>query len=219
MATNNATNYSPVIHNAQVGGANGTLTNVAPSATAGVPFVSGGASADPSFTTAVVAGGGTGLTSATAYAVLTGGTTSTGAFQSIASVGTTGQVLTSNGAAALPTFQTTSAAVFPWTEVTGTSASMAINNGYIANNAGLVTLTLPTTAALGSVIRITGKGAGGWTMAQSSGQSVNFGSSTSTVGAGGSISSTNAFDSLEIVCITANNGFNVLAAQGNLTVV
>jgi hypothetical protein len=49
--------------------------------------------------------GGTGLTSATAYAVLCGGTTSTGAVQSIASVGTSGQVLTSNGAGALPTFQ------------------------------------------------------------------------------------------------------------------
>jgi hypothetical protein len=53
--------------------------------------------------------GGTGNTSATAYAVLTGGTTSTGAFQSIASVGTSGQILTSNGAGALPTFQTAAA--------------------------------------------------------------------------------------------------------------
>lgn len=61
------------------------------------------------FTTGLtVANGGTGLTSATAYAVLCGGTTSTGAFQSIASVGTSGQVLTSNGAGALPTFQTPS---------------------------------------------------------------------------------------------------------------
>ena len=53
-----------------------------------------------------VALGGTGSTSATAYALLAGGTTSTGAHQSLASVGTTGQVLTSNGAGALPTFQT-----------------------------------------------------------------------------------------------------------------
>ncbi len=52
-----------------------------------------------------VADGGTGLSSATAYAVLCGGTTSTGAFQSIASVGTATHVLTSNGAGALPTFQ------------------------------------------------------------------------------------------------------------------
>lgn len=52
-----------------------------------------------------VADGGTGRGTATAYAVLCGGTTSTGAQQSIASVGTSGQVLTSNGPAALPTFQ------------------------------------------------------------------------------------------------------------------
>lgn len=57
-------------------------------------------------TDVVVADGGTGVSSATAYAVLCGGTTSTGALQSIASVGTSGQVLTSNGAGALPTFQT-----------------------------------------------------------------------------------------------------------------
>jgi hypothetical protein len=52
-----------------------------------------------------VADGGTGLSSATAYAVLCGGTTSTGNFQSIASVGTTGALLTSNGASALPTMK------------------------------------------------------------------------------------------------------------------
>lgn len=54
---------------------------------------------------ATVPTGGTGVSSLTAYAVICGGTTSTGAVQSIASVGTTGQVLTSNGAGALPTFQ------------------------------------------------------------------------------------------------------------------
>lgn len=53
-----------------------------------------------------VANGGTGLATATAYAVLCGGTTATGAHQSIASVGTSGQALTSNGVGALPTFQT-----------------------------------------------------------------------------------------------------------------
>lgn len=60
-------------------------------------------------TDVVVADGGTGLSATTAYAVLCGGTTTTGALQSIASVGTSGQVLTSNGAGALPTFQAASA--------------------------------------------------------------------------------------------------------------
>ena len=56
--------------------------------------------------TLVVSNGGTGRASLTAYAVLCGGTTTTSAVQSIASVGTSGQILTSNGAGALPTFQT-----------------------------------------------------------------------------------------------------------------
>lgn len=53
--------------------------------------------------------GGTGRSSATAYAVVCGGTTATGAHQSVASVGSSGEVLTSNGAGALPTFQPVSA--------------------------------------------------------------------------------------------------------------
>jgi hypothetical protein len=60
-----------------------------------------------------VSAGGTGAASQTAYAVLAGGTTSTGAYQSVASVGTSGQVLMSNGAGALPTFQTISTQAFP----------------------------------------------------------------------------------------------------------
>ena len=52
-----------------------------------------------------VPSGGTGRATATAYAVICGGTTATGPLQSIASVGTTGQVLTSNGVGALPTMQ------------------------------------------------------------------------------------------------------------------
>lgn len=92
-------------YNVQVGNATGSLSSVAPSSTAGIPLVSNGASANPSFTTGVVAGGCTGTTSFTAYTPVCGGTTSTGALQSIASVGTAGQLLASNGAGALPSFQ------------------------------------------------------------------------------------------------------------------
>lgn len=87
-----------------VAGTSNTVTSVAPSATSGIPLISQGSSSNPAFGTAVVAGGGTGNTSATAYAIQCGGTTSTGPFQSLASVGTAGQVLTSNGAGALPSF-------------------------------------------------------------------------------------------------------------------
>lgn len=51
-----------------------------------------------------VADGGIGVSSLTAYAVMCGGTTGTGAVQSVASVGTAGQLLKSAGAGALPAF-------------------------------------------------------------------------------------------------------------------
>lgn len=57
--------------------------NVAPSATSGVPLVSGGSSANPSFTTAVVAGGGTGATSFNINGPVISNTTTTGALSSV----------------------------------------------------------------------------------------------------------------------------------------
>jgi hypothetical protein len=79
-----------------------------------------------------VAGGGTGVATLTAYAVICGGTTATGAVQSIASVGTSGQVLTSNGAGALPTFQAAAGGgiTIGTTAITsGTSGRVLYDNG------------------------------------------------------------------------------------------
>jgi len=166
-----------------------------------------------------VADGGSGRSTATAYAVICGGTTSTAAHQSIASVGTSGQVLTSNGAGALPTFQAASGGGLTWNEETGTSATMSVNNGYIANNAGLVTLTLPTTAAVGDIVEVVGKGAGGWKIAQNASEDISFVDSTTTSGTGGSIASTSQYDSVTLVCITANTSWVIKASTGNLTIV
>lgn len=96
--------------------------------------------------------GGTGLTSATAYAVLCGGTTSTGNLQSIAGVGTSGQVLTSNGAGALPTFTTLQQAnIVAWINFNGTGTPAANASGNISsitdNGTGDYTLNYTTTLA------------------------------------------------------------------------
>jgi hypothetical protein len=96
-----------VQYNTLVGGANNQITSVAPSATSGVPLISQGNAADPAFGTAVVEGGGTGVTSTTPYSLICGGTTSTGPLQS-ASTGVAGQFLISGGPAALPTWGGTS---------------------------------------------------------------------------------------------------------------
>lgn len=79
-----------------------------------------------------VANGGTGVSSLTAYAVVCGGTTGTGAVQSVASVGTSGQALISNGAAALPTFQDIpggAAAATQAEQETGSSTSVYTSPG------------------------------------------------------------------------------------------
>lgn len=490
MATNNSSNYSPTQYNVQVGGASGTLTNIAPSATTGIPVISQGASANPAFGTAVVAGGGTGAntltgvligngtgpvtgnittqyntlvagasnsitsippsptsgvplisqgstsnptygtalvagggtgsTLFTAYAPVIAGTTATGAFQSASTgLSNAGYVLTSNGSSALPSFQAVSggsgittingdtgfvtgttvtlsgdgagnfagstirflsltgnttmilsatdnnsntimgktagnatisgsqnvgfgestfgvlssgsnntaigeaalgslstgssnvsvgtlagsaidtgsnnvfigdstgtsyttsetnniligsgvagvaaesnvtrigvmgtqsscyvagvASVsvsnknyvtidtstgqmgsdsgpsgFSWSVITSNQTA-AINNGYICNKAGTLALALPATAAVGSIIEVTGiNTATGWQITQASGQQVFFGTSSTTSGATGTLTSSAIRDSIRMVCVVANTTWQVLSSIGNITVV
>jgi hypothetical protein len=108
-----------------------------------------------------------------------------------------------------------------WNTVSGTTQAAAINNGYYTNNAGLCTVTLPTTAAAGSVIAVTSgaSGSGGWLLAQNSGQSINFGKSTTTSGASGSLASTFQYDTVFVLCVVANTNWVVINSIGNLTVV
>jgi len=106
-----------------------------------------------------------------------------------------------------------------WNNVTTTSASAAVNNGYIANDGSLVTITLPATAAIGSVVAVVGSGAGGWKIAQNSGQTVYFDGDTTTAGTGGSLASTVQYDCVELICNAANTGFVVRSSVGNITVV
>lgn len=106
-----------------------------------------------------------------------------------------------------------------WNEVVGVSQAMAVGNGYVANNAGLVTLTLPATAAFGDIIRVAGKGAGLFAIAQNASQTIKIASSATTVGVGGSLTAVGQYNALEILCITANTTFEVISSVGNFTVV
>ncbi len=129
-----------------------------------------------------------------------------------------GNVLTATGANTA-TWQAPSSGGLSWSEVTGTSQAGAVNTGYILNNAGLVTLTLPTTAALGSVIKVAGKGAGGWKIAQNASEVIHFGDTNTTTGTGGSLESTNRYDSVELLCTVADTEWTVISSVGNITVV
>ena len=106
----------------------------------------------------------------------------------------------------------------PVTEVSGTSATMAANQGYRTNNAARVTLTLPTTAPVDALIRVTGIGAGGWRIAQNASQLIHFGNITSTTGISGRLDSTHRRDCLTLQCVVANLEWQVVGAIGNVDV-
>lgn len=107
-----------------------------------------------------------------------------------------------------------------WVDVAGTSQAMAVNRQYISQNGALCTFTLPATAAVGDVMEVQGAGAGGWLIAQGASQQVIIGADASTSGAGGSVASSNRYDGIQLVCITANNIWKARSTIGaNLTVV
>ena len=171
------------------------LAAVAPSSTVGVPMISNGSSANPSFGTAVVAGGGTGNTTFTAYSVILAGTTATGAMQNVSGLGTSGQVLTSAGAGAVPVWANApSGSGFLWASV-ATAPTTATNRGYMATAA--LTVTLPTAPADGFIVALLNASAGTVLFQAGTGDSIQVGS---TVGASaGSATSTTKGDELTLV--------------------
>lgn len=103
--------------------------------------------------------------------------------------------------------------------VTGTSQAMAVDTLYVANNAALVTLTLPTTAAVGKQVGVIGLGAGGWLVAQNASEIIHFIGVNTTTGTGGSLASTNRYDCVWLMCVVADTEWTVVNACGNLTYV
>lgn len=101
--------------------------------------------------------------------------------------------------------------------VTGTTQALAVGNLYYANNASLVTLTIPSTFAVGEVIAVMGQGAGGWKIAQNASQNIIFGDQVSTTGTGGSWSSSQQYDNIFLVGMVANTTMAVRSAIGNPT--
>ena len=108
-------------------------------------------------------------------------------------------------------------AVLPLTTVTGTSAALTTNTAYVANNAARVTLTLPTTAAVGAKISVFSLGAGGWQIAQNAGQSIIWGGLSTTAGVTDGLKTVAGGGAVTLVCVAANTTWEVESHEGPLT--
>lgn len=105
-----------------------------------------------------------------------------------------------------------------WVDATAATQQMDPGVGYSANApADVVVFTLPASATIGSQIIVTGSGSFGWQILQNSGQTVYFGSVSTTTGASGSLTSTNGRDVVYLRCVVADNDWQVESSIGNIT--
>jgi hypothetical protein len=180
-----------------------------------------------------VASGGTGATTLTDHGVLVGSGVgaitplaaatngqlvigSTGADPAVAALTAGAGIAIANGAGTITISSTGSG--LAWVEATGATQAMAVATSYGANRGGGVTFTLPAAAAQGSVIEIVGI-AGLWALNQNAGQTVHVGAFSTTTGAGGSLTATNAGDCIVLRCITTDTDFRVQNMMGNPAIV
>ena len=128
----------------------------------------------------------------------------------------TGDITTTGSGSTLTISSTGNVA---WIDVTAATQTRAVNVGYTANRATLITFTLPSTAAYGSTLKVLGKGSGGWKIAQNAGQTIVMGSASTTAGVTGSISSSNQYDAIELICTVADTTFTRFNKEGHIEVV
>jgi hypothetical protein len=105
-----------------------------------------------------------------------------------------------------------------WSVVTSNTA-MTPGSGYITNSSSLLTMTLPVTAAVGTLIELAALGTGGWKIAQNASQLIYYGNIITTTGTGGSLSSSRQGDTVSLVCVVANTSWMALSSMGNLAYV
>jgi len=219
------------LHDVLIGASSNGITSVGPGS-AGQILQSGGASANPVYSTATFPSTTTinqllysssanvvaGLATANS-AVLTTGATGIPVLTALAS---NGQIIIGSGSGA-PTAATISAGTgitvtnaansitisasssgFSWTDVSGATQTIVAENGYITDRSGGVTYTLPATASLGDTFIIVGK-TGLATITPLALQQLLIGSASGTAGITGTAVSTNAGDCITFVCTTSGS--------------
>lgn len=195
----NYTNYLPA--------SNGTLLNTTSSYVSGICGATG----------AITLSAGTGITISRSSGTFT--ITNIGVSSVNGSTGTVGISAGSNVTITQTgNTYTIASGGLSWSAVTA-DRSLVAEEGVLANkSSGTLTLTLPTTAALGKVIRVSGM-QNTWRIAQNASQKIHFGKTDTTTGTSGYLENSNARDAVELVCCVADLEWNVISSIGNIVIV
>lgn len=113
--------------------------------------------------------------------------------------------------------QQTNTGGITWAAVTA-NGNLVANTGTLANKASLLTLTLPTTSAVGDIIEVAGMNAGLWKVTQNASQKIHFGVRDSTIGTSGSIQSSFTYDAVKLICVVANLEWSVIGSTGTIQI-
>lgn len=101
-----------------------------------------------------------------------------------------------------------------------TDPTMTADNGYVCiSPGGAIVLPLPAVSAQGQEIEVYLDGATSWQITQAANQQILYGNTNTTLGVGGSITSTSQGDSIRMLCTVTNLRWIVLAGVGNPTIV
>jgi hypothetical protein len=87
--------------------------------------------------------------------------------------------------------------------ISGTTQDAEVGHGYIIGNSSLTTINLPLDAIAGEQVAIQGYGSSGWLVQAGAGVTLQIGSTASSIG--GTVASSNRWDSIQLICLV-NSG-------------
>jgi len=105
-----------------------------------------------------------------------------------------------------------------WTRIFA-SQTLAVNNGYFCVSGGPINLLLPSVSDVGDTISVSLIGSTQWVIQQGAGQQIVMGSQQSTIGVGGSLTSTQQGDTFTMVCSSPNLQWVIISSMGNPIIV